>query len=65
LQTVEVLNVEEVTVEVPTPSDLRGGYVLRIIASNPQSNSGEDEDRFRVRRSFGGNPFLNFLFNLV
>jgi len=63
LQTVNLLNVGEITVEVPISSDLRGGHILKIIASNPQSNSGEDEDRFRVRRSFRG-PFLNFLFNL-
>lgn len=64
LQEVDVLDEMDVIVEIPVSPDLRGSHVLKIIASNPQSNSGEDEDRFRVRRFFGGNSFFSFLFGI-
>ena len=38
------------TVEIPISSDLKGRYILKIIASNPQSNSDEDSETFVVRK---------------
>lgn len=50
LQTIKIIEYEEKIVNIKIPPDLRGRYILKIIASNPQSYSGEDSERFVVRK---------------
>jgi hypothetical protein len=41
------------TIQIPTPSDAHSGkYILKIIASNPQSYSDEDSETFVVRKRY-------------
>jgi len=73
LKTVNITDKKEVTVNISISQDLRGAYNLKIIASNPQSNSDDDKDRFRVTPqrsnlrnnvSSGRNSFFYFIFDL-
>ena len=50
LKTINVTNEKTETVEIPIPLDLKGRHILKIIASNPQSNSDEDSETFVVRK---------------
>ena len=54
-------------VEIPIPPDLKGRHILKIIASNPQSDSDEDSETFVVRKKtrfltpFSFKGLINFL----
>lgn len=50
LQTINITENKEEIINIKTPPDLKGSYILKIIASNPQSYSDEDEGRFWVRK---------------
>ena len=50
LKTVDITNESVETVEIPVSSDFKGNYILKIIASNPQSNPDEDSETFIVRK---------------
>ena len=50
LQTINIIKSKEEIVNIKIPSDLRGRYILKITASNPQSYSDEDSKRFVVRK---------------
>jgi len=52
LQTINITEYEEEIVEVRVSSDLKGRYILKIIASNPQSYSDEDSETFVVRKRY-------------
>ena len=66
LKTVSIT--DEATVEVSIPSEVKGRYILKIIASNPQSHSNEDSETFVVRKktipgflaSFSFQGLINF-----
>ncbi len=66
---VKVINVtdsKQDTVNITVTSDLSGVYILNIIASNPQSFSGDDEDEFHVRKSKKPvRSFLHFIFGVL
>lgn len=57
LQTLHVKDGIEKIVNIEIPPNLKGSYNLKIIASNPQSYSDEDKDKFWVRKK------LRFLFS--
>ena len=50
LKTVNITNESVEIVEIPVSPDLKGRHILKIIASNPQSNSDEDIETFAVRK---------------
>ena len=50
LKNVSITDEETETVEIMISPDLKGRYILKIIASNPQSNSDEDSETFVVRK---------------
>ena len=50
LQTINITEHKEKIVNIKIPLDLKGSYNLKIIASNPQSYSDEDKERFWVRK---------------
>ena len=71
LKTVNIIEDVSEVVEILIPSDLKGRYILKIIASNPQSNTAEDSDTFVVRKktrsgfptSFAFQGLINFLYS--
>ena len=50
LKTVDIINQKNGVVGVSFSSDLKGKHILKIIASNPQSNSDEDSEVFIVKK---------------
>ncbi len=52
LKTVDITNESVEIVEILISSDLKGRYILKIIASNPQSYSDEDSETFVVRKRY-------------
>ena len=70
LQTINITSYKEEIINIKIPSDLRGRYILKIIASNPQSYSDKDSKMFVVRKkimpglpaSFSFQNLINFLF---
>lgn len=60
LKTINITNEKQEIIEIPISSDLKGKYALKIIASNPQSFSDEDKDKFKVRRKIK-NSFSGFI----
>ena len=67
LKTVDIADEEIETVEILISSDLKGRNILKIIASNPQSNSDENSETFVVRKktkfptSFSFQGLINLL----
>ena len=49
LKTINITDEEEINISIIS-SDLRGKYILKIIASNPQSHSDEDSETFVFRK---------------
>ncbi len=62
IQTININKYKEEIVNIKIPSDLRGKYILKIIASNPQSYLDEDKERFWVRKKGRFSFFLFFYF---
>lgn len=68
LQTINITGYKEEIINIKISSDLRGKYILKIIASNPQSYSDEDSERFVVKKkimfgllaSFSFQDLINF-----
>ena len=60
LKTVNII--DEKTVEVSIPSELKGRYILKIIASNPQSFPDESSETFVVRKKAISGFLAFFLF---
>lgn len=58
LKAINITDNKTETVEIPISSDLKGRYILKIIASNPQSNSDENSETFVIR----GKPSLSSIF---
>lgn len=52
LQTIDITEHKEEIVNIKIPPDLKGSYILKIIASNPQSYSDEDKDKFFIWRKW-------------
>ena len=50
LKTINIINQKNDVVEIIIPPGLKGKHILKIIASNPQSNSDEDSEVFIVRK---------------
>ena len=63
LKTVNITNQKNEVVEIIIPPGLKGKHVLKIIASNPQSNSDEDSETFVVKRK-GKFSFSSIFFSL-
>ena len=63
LKTVNITNEKDEVVDVSFSSNLKGRYILKIIASNPQSNSDEDSETFVVRKK-SNLSFSSILFSL-
>jgi len=58
LKTVNITDEKTEVVEILISSDLKGKYILKIIASNPQSHSSEGKDKFTVRKRMKFNLFF-------
>ena len=63
LKTVNITNQKNEVVEIIIPPGLKGKHVLKIIASNPQSNSDEDSETFSIRKR-GKSLFSSIFFSL-
>ena len=63
LKTINIINQKDEVVEIPIFSGLKGKYILKIIASNPQSNSDEDSETFVVKKK-GKFSFSSIFFSL-
>ena len=63
LKTVDITDEKVEIVEIPVSSDLKGKYILKIIASNPQSYSDEDSETFVVRKK-SKSSFLKLILSL-
>ena len=68
LKTININDEKTELVKILISSDLKGRYILKIIASNPQSHSDEDSETFVVRKktkfptSFSFKGLINFLY---
>jgi len=68
LKTVNIADKKTEVVEILISSDLKGRHILKIIASNPQSNSDENSKTFVVRKktkfptSFSFKGLINLLY---
>lgn len=68
LKTIDITDKKTEVVEILISSDLKGRHILKIIASNPQSNSDEDSETFVVRKktkfpiSFSFKGLINLLY---
>ena len=63
LKTIDITDEKTEIVEIQVSSDLKGKYILKIIASNPQSFSEEDSETFVVMKK--RSSFLSLLENLI
>jgi len=64
LKTVNITNLKTEVVDVSFSSNLKGKHILKITASNPQSNSDEDSETFTVRKRKGRHSFSSIFFSL-
>ena len=63
VKTINVTNNKTEVVEISISSNLKGRHILKIIASNPQSNPDEDSETFVVRKR-GKSLFSSIFFSL-
>jgi len=63
VKTINIINMGTEIVEISISSDLKGKHILKIIASNPQSNSDEDGETFSIRKR-SRPSFSNIFFSL-
>ena len=57
IKTISITDEKMEVVEISISPDLKGKYILKITASNPQSHSDEDSETFIIRKK----PMLGFL----
>ncbi|MBI2452373.1 hypothetical protein HYV50_04845 [Candidatus Pacearchaeota archaeon] len=62
LKLINITNEKEEILTIPISQDLKGAYSLKIIASNPQSYTSEDKDKFVVKGKSETPSFLKYDF---